>query len=59
MRTGHMDKATVNVIEGASKLEVDTTLMGFRLVERWRDADHLYVLAGVPTDGAGSHLNEK
>lgn len=57
-RTGALEKAAGETLAGASALEVDTVLKGFRVAGRWRDQKHVYVLGKVPTAGAVSYLTE-
>ena len=42
---------------GVSVFKVDTVLRGWRIVYRWRDAHHAYVLAGIPRRGITSNLD--
>lgn len=51
-----LDKVYDQTLAGAQVLETDTVLRGFRVVARWRDDRHVYVLAGVSRGGAVSNL---
>ena len=55
-RLKSLDKVYNQTLAGAQVLETDTVVRGFRVVARWRDDRHVYVLAGVARSGALSNL---
>ncbi len=47
----HLEKATEGYAAGASVDAVDARLDGVRVVGRWRDHRHVYVLVATPVPG--------
>ena len=56
VRVRHGDRAVEQRVRSAAVLVVDTRLLSFRVVARWRDEKHLYVLSRVPRSSAISLL---